>query len=432
MSFEQTTNFQDYKLYQKVKARLIYKYKGVNITAGSAFTLLNLIVFKRKISCSEVFRAISRLFLKLDREKIEYGFTQHKTVLSEMCFRPEHINLLEKIQNQLDQSILLPFHPHKLKVFPKISELIKILIFSLKNEEIDFLRTKEKFFLSLELAYYCHQIDLFEQVFRSSEIKCKNYIPLNSSVGLEAVITLFLNIQGIITYHIFHGIFGRYKLKIANDIINGENITAKKILAFSENTRKDLIRDFNICPGDIEIAGNPKYAFRTYRISNKRFQKCLVLNGYNYYDDAFLGLLKLLNDISSESGIRFIIKPHPNSRILNSGETKSFKNLTFIREKINLNNLLMIESFDFSIAFNTVTYYECLYNNLLSLRYSIDENIDFIGLDDKFFDRQTFFERLETFHGMSPDLLAKQYEELLSKTLGAGINRYKEIIDQNI
>ena len=47
-------------------------------------------------------------------------------------------------------------------------------------------------------------------------------------------------------------------------------------------------------------------------------------------------------------------------------------------------------NYDFAIAYNTTAYYEAMYYNMVCFRYVVDENGEFNGLNDKFYDETSF------------------------------------------
>lgn len=430
MSFENTKNYSDFLRYKSLKEEFVFTYKGINVTRGAAFTILNIIMFGKKTSLSNLWFALKKQFLRIDAYRILNTLNEGKTVITEIAGRSDYNELLSLIAASLKRSEIIPLYPHKRVLYCNLSSLCRSLWVTLFSKSLQGFNLSNRVEVGLELSYYCNQIDILSKVRqRIGPINIHaRYIPLNSAVGEEAIITLFLNSIDIPTFHIFHGIFGRYKINIANDVINGENITAQKILPFSQVMKEDLVRDFSISLDRVFIAGNPKYPLKSISIT-EQFKKCIVLNGFAYYDQDFLKLLTFLDRIALELSIEIHIKPHPASKILTYLGENEFENLNWITERITISELMRQRQFDFAITFNTVTYYECMYFDLIAFRYRCGENIDFIGLDDKFSDHRTFLCQLNHFKALDNKLLNKNIQSLLVDVLGMGINNYSAIVE---
>jgi hypothetical protein len=427
MSFEQTINYKKFQCYQEIKNSFGFHYQGIDLGKVLASDLFGLIVFDSTAKLRDYY---FWPFLRLDVSKFIIAFKLKDVVFSTLYnSRKDHKELLEKIQGSTSNSCSVEITPHKKKflISPKVFLLNYYKVF--KNKKLSILGFKNRLMIFSRAIYYCHQIEELNNRFRGINLSQKKYIPFISSVGIEALLTLFFNQKGVETFHIFHGIFGRYKHRIANDIINGENICAKKILAFSESIKLDLIRDFNLNSERIFIAGNPKYPCKNINV-NTRFRKCIVLNGFGFYDNDFIHLIKLLNKVSIETGMQFDIKPHPNSDILLNHVVKECKSINFLSKTRTLSEIFETTEYDFAITFNTVTYYECMYYNLISFRYNTNENIDFIGLSDKFSNYQDLFKTIDYFKSINIDKINIMITQLLREVLGMGINNYDNIINK--
>ncbi len=425
MSFENTENYKLFEKYQIIKHSLAIKYKEIDISKVLASDLLGIVMFP---SNPKFINYIFLPFLRIDASKFVAAFQNYDTVFSTIYNdRKDHKELLEKIVESTDNSCQINVTPHKKNFIISATAIFWSFKYIFNNVFLKDITFNKKMYLVLRTIYFCHQIETFFSAFSQIDLKEKKYIPFISGVGVEAAFTSFFNYKGVQTFHIFHGLFGRYRIRIPNDIINGENILAKKILAFGTIQSHDLIQDFGCSPVKIEIAGNPKYPFKKIDVS-LNFKNCIVLGGFSFYDKEFLLLLKLLNSISLETAISFHVKPHPNSKILSLPEIKDLKNVNFIEKGITLNELFSGNNYDFAITFNTVTYYECMYYNLVCLRYEVNENLDFEGLDDRFVDKKTFLERIEKFKATNKQQLNLKITSLLESTLGMGINNYNTLI----
>jgi len=426
MSFENTNNYHLYQHYKQIKNSLAYNYKGIDLSKVIAWNLLGIVVYGYKAKLKDF---IYYPFLRIDTLKLNKSFQLHDTLFTTFFEgRKDYLELLSKISASIDNPAIVPINPHRKSLRINLSETIRLIRFIYGNRQLDGLGLMLKLYLIFMLVYYCHAIDDMKYTFRKANLTNKKYIPFNSAVGIEALLTLFFKSKGVKTFHIFHGIFGRYKIKIANDIINGENINAEYILAYSESTKEDLIRDFGHLPDKIFIAGNPKFPSKEISV-NTQFKKCIVLNGFSFYDMEFLTLLTLLNEVALETGITFEVKPHPTSKILLYPEIKNLEHINFIPRGKTIKELFKTEKYDFAITFNTVTYYECMYYNLICLRYSVGENLNFDGLDDRFVNGESLLGRIAYFKNHGQSRLNHDIKQLLIRTLGAGVNNYSNIVN---
>jgi hypothetical protein len=428
MSFKQVSNFNDFLQYKKVKSALNFEYQGIPIEKTIAFELLNTIMFDFEQSALASFKL---LFITIKTNVLLDAFIKHDVIFSTAYnSRRDHKNLLESIQKTVTNSTIVDLIPQKLQLSIKLKHFYIAFVHIFLNEYLRHFRLNQKIYLTASVIYVLNLIDELKKTFGGTDISNKKFIPFVSAVGPEALLTIFFNAREVKTFHIFHGLFGRYKIRIANDIVNGENITARWILAFGEVTKNDLISDFGIDPQAILVAGNPKYPAKVISIK-QTFKRCLVLGGFKFYDNDFAELLLFLDQTAKVTGIRFDVKPHPNSDVMDRNDVKACLNLNFLLRSTSIQTLLSGEVYDFAISFNTVTYYECMYYGLVSLRYSVNENIDFDGLEDRFFNIESLLARIEYFQSLKSSDLDDMVGRLLTRTLGMGINRYNSIIMAN-
>jgi hypothetical protein len=425
MSFEATSNFEEYKKYQELKKSLILNYKGIDLIKVVAFELFNMTVSKNGIKS---YKFLFLPFLRIDCSKFAKALKSNSTLITSLFNdRPDYLELLEGIQRSVERSEIVQINPHKISFRLNLKATAKCCSFFYHNPYLGNYGICNKAYLILRTIYACHLIDDLDKTFHREDLQSKNYIPFNSAVGIEVVLTQYFNKEGANTFHIFHGLFGRYKLSIANDIINGENITAKKILSFGETTRGDLINDFLKPQSDVLVAGNPKFPAKKISVKST-FKRCIVLNGFGYYDKDSEKLFNLVNQIAAKREIVFDIKPHPSSKITEEKYKNKFWRINFLPQSISLRELLKQGDYDFAITLNTVTYYECLYYDLICLRYGIGENLNFIGLDDRFYDEQSMIEKINELKSENLYSLNSSIESLLKNTLGMGINNYNKLI----
>lgn len=426
MSFESTINYRAFENYKTVKESVRYSYKEVDLGSLIAWDLLQILVFETRVSWKE---ALKLLFIRAATKRVANAFRENQTVFSTVYpSRKDHNDLLNAIQSTVARSTQIDLSSHNAQVPLNLATFVRCIRIVIKNRHLRKLRLLDQIAIFARLFYACSQIDSLDKALKGVRLAKKSYVPFNSAVGLEAIVTGYLNSRNVDTFHIFHGIFGRYRTKIANDIINGENIVARKILAFGVGQAEDLARDFGIHRYRIAVCGHPKYPARDIEVKQS-FKKCLVLGGFRFYDNDNLQMLILLNAYAKTSTIKFDVKPHPNSRIDELAKAHNLERLCILPKTSSLKELMEDGKYDFAITFNTVTYYEVMYYGLVSLRFSVNENLDFEGLDDKFWDHSSLNSRIEYFSTMPSQELNSSVRSLLIRTLGMGINKFNENIN---
>jgi hypothetical protein len=413
-------NYEKYYEYLRLKNSFNIKYKDVPIKNFLAWDLIN-IAFNDNLGFDK--NMLYLPFMRLNIKNIHNNYLNFKTIFFQSVERKDHIDLVNEISKNLNDSIIIKLFPHKRSIKFPILLFFKSLFIICKNSSIKKYHTSIKLYLVFKLTYYLLQLKLLNK-YNYPNVDEKKIITVNSSVGIDSLITLFFKAKNINTYHIFHGIFGRYKKMIVTDIINGENITAKYILAFSNVQRNDMIIDFNINPESIFVLGNAKYPFKQLKFNNN-FKKCLILTGTIYYDVQSLELIQILNTFGPNSNLSFYFKPHPSSKILKNNKLNTYKNICVLNNNTTLKELLNTNQFDFAITSNTFSYYETLYYDLITFRYSKDENIDFIGLKDKFYDQNSLMNLIKEFSTMNLLDYSREVERLLIEVLGMGINNFR-------
>ena len=114
------------------------------------------------------------------------------------------------------------------------------------------LSIKEYLFI---LPYLIRSIKLIDYI-NESNLSCKQYVALNSSVGIESFLSLYFKSKGIPTYSLQHGMYYEFKNTLPYDFINYENICADKLLAWGKYT-SDQISTYATYKDQICIYGFP-------------------------------------------------------------------------------------------------------------------------------------------------------------------------------
>lgn len=425
MSFESAINYNTYHKYVNLKNKLRYDYKGINLAIVCAIDFIEIFIDNRKIT----FRKLAEiLFKRLKLRQIKRSFCNYDYIFtSDVPGRKDHEQLILNIQNDIQNSSYTKLEYYFIPCFNPI-RFYNFLKYLRKEEDIRHIFLTQQFYLAAKFTFYARLIDKLEYTFDKIDLIGKHYIPLNSSAYTESALTMYFNNKKVNTFHIFHGFFGNYEKKIANDVVNGDNITADRILAMSEKQKEDLERDFFLDKDRISITGHPKYKGLPAK-PKLTFKNCLILNGISTYDESFMSLLPILEEISEETDITFSIKPHPLSMISKRYDFSHSK-IKIIDKSLGIKDLLSSTKYDFAITHNTSSYYECLYYGLIAFRWDIGTNMQFAGLDDKFANKNELLTKIEAFkfYVDNTDKLHNDIKKLLEYNIGIGINNYaKEI-----
>ena len=272
------------------------------------------------------------------------------------------------------------------------------------------------FMMAAKLCFCKRTIDNLNCVFGSIDLSGKHFLPLLGQAYHEAILLHFFKQKGVSTYAMFHGIIGRYKRTIPLDVVLGENIVADKVLALSESQRQILIEEFGIDPSIVYVV-------------KKEIKRCIVLGGVSVYDDALLQLLQLLETCSGKIGIKCFFRPHPTSKVIFNPAYKVMRGIQLLDSKKTLMEILSSGEFDMAITCNTTAYYECMYYGVIPLRWARDENHKWKGLDDRFYDEASFFEKVREIRMSDPIQYCGQMKEVLVSELGVGINNYNQVVN---
>ena len=422
MAFEQTENFQQYRRYKTLKNEFLYCYKGIDLIKVISIDLVEIIVCGEKKTIRHIGDA---LFRRLNTNILVEAFNQNKTVFShDYPKRKDHVELATLVQQEVENSELVFLNYHFKYWF---NLFLFVRNFFIVAKQIKGVSLRNKLYLAARLVYYRRMTDDLNNAFQNIDLQRKIYVPFSSSAYNEALLTLFFYQKGVKTFHLFHGFFGRYQQEIPKDIIAGENIFTDTILAFSETQRNDLISDFGVDADTIFVAGHPKYPEKKISIDTT-FKSCIILGGIKFYDEHLEVLLKLLDGIAEELRMRFYLKPHPHSDIVNSSTFKNCKNIVLLDKTETLKHLFSSGKYDCAITHNTSSYCDCMYYNIVPLRWKVGENMNFEGFEDKFYDEESLKTLIEKYRQMNKEDLNNMITALLKNSYGIGINNYKELI----
>jgi hypothetical protein len=388
--------------------------------------------FNNEVSYFEI---VKIFFRQISFNKVRDAFQTCDIVVTNSNDRNDNLELINSCFKTFKnlKHIKLTSLNRRIGLNHNLKELNTVFPFFMKkdNELINF---KAKLYLAVSTIYYLNALRSLEQAFSSEKLvkllHTKKYIAFNSAYDLETLITLFLKDKNVKTYHLSHGIsYISYKNFKPFDSVNGENICADTILVWGESSKLDLLANYNnaIIGKSIYISGNPKYPLKSINLKNT-FLNGVVFLGRSIYDMENKELLLILSKVATEIGINFSIKIHPFSDEKQIKKIIDLNNLTLIPKKKTVFEILNESSFDFAISFNTTVYYEAMYYNLFCFRFGLNENENYTGLNDKFKTSQELINLINKYKNKHFTDINNDVTQLLSNTLGMGINNFKQIL----
>lgn len=280
--------------------------------------------------------------------------------------------------------------------------------FALSSILIDYMSS----YLSLKAAVIQNNVDLSKVT----------YIPFNSSVGMESILTQYLNQNGAKTYHLCHGLhFAPNYRFFSVDAFNKELITANTVLSWGQSfvdNDNDLHKH--------EIVGNPKYLEKDIKIDINK-DTAIVLLARRQYDDNNCKLLDVLAEYEKINKTKFYIKPHPTSdihRIESLCDKYGFE----LCGKGTLSELFGHQKYGFAISYETTSYFEAMYHDTFCFRYALEENECYGEFDNRFITAEQLDSQVRKYMSMQKDAINEEIKNVLKYELGIGLNRYKEVL----
>ena len=206
--------------------------------------------------------------------------------------------------------------------------------------------------------------------------KIKGFIAFNSAVYDDAILSSVFNNEKIKTFSLQHGYYSIYKINIPLDIINYENLVAKQLLCWGQDTYNNML-SFGLKKDRLFILGNPKMNYsKNIDIARPKFNKCLVLLGRDIYHDSNIHLINMLTTISKTSNEEFVLKLHPTLRVKKL-ENAYIGKFEIFDENKTVHEIFKSYNFDLAISNNTSAYFDALINGILCFRFTKYENEDF-------------------------------------------------------
>lgn len=420
-----------WKDYIELNKTIKLKHNNIDFNKALAHNLL-FISFKAYTSKNISYFTILTSFMKSKNfNQLELALKNKKIIFTTWAERADYIELIDAVKEQLENQILLKISDIKPKLKINFHNIYKAFIAckATFNTNIDF---KLKLFIVSQLCYNLNiETELKKLLTKfNMNFQAKSYVAFNSSFGLESLICqVFNQYSNIQTFSLSHGLsYVNYSIYKPLDYINGYNITAQKVIVWGESSKQDLIKNYDISSDRILIGGNPKYPIKYINLK-QTFKHCIVLLPRGIYDDSNILLLQLLKECLKTHPFSVTVKLHPNLDrnkyipIVNENGFKlSDESNTLLQELISNN-------YDFAIAYNTTAYYESFYYSIPCFRFGINENEQFIGLDDLFTSSNELIERIESYKKIDNGKLNNQVSRILKKTIGFGVNKYSTFLN---
>nr|WP_294795871.1 hypothetical protein [uncultured Mucilaginibacter sp.] len=420
------TNFERYK---QLKSQIAIVYNSIDFSKALSFECSQIAFNKQSIAAIKFTDLFKFCYASRDVTKLVNAFKEHATVLTTVYTRKDYEELIEKSFFNVKDFVRVTIDdlPYKSRFSFSLSKylLATKLFFQFSGLNLSL---KERVYLATRFIYQANFIDFLDTSFEGVDVHRNKYIAFNSAFDIETVLTLFLNKKGVDTYHFSHGLsYITFKYNVPIDILNTYNISAKKVLVWGQSSKIELLSKTAFLPGDIFIAGNPKYADRKIDVK-KTFSSCIIFLGRSIYDSGNIELLKLVALIKNRYDINFTVKAHPASQqslflpILNQ------HGINLLSNQETINSILASNEYDFAVSYNTNAYFEALYNNLICFRYGVGENEGFDCLDDVFTDEESFNSIIIKYRNMDDEKINKAVTDLLVTNVGMGLNRYSDIL----
>ncbi|PWJ60393.1 hypothetical protein CLV98_101577 [Dyadobacter jejuensis] len=416
---------KEFTQYKELKELLKFNDHGIDFEKVLALDICTL-TYQTELSLPQIFYSffLSNSLIK----PLVAGLLKPGILVIEANTRPEFASLLKQMLKDLSNYEIVPLSDHRISILPNIFLALASFAFVWKRTH-KILPLTSIIYLSSRLTYYRTIAKAIIKELENKKINCHTLVSFNCQVRLEALFTQFANNQGLKTYTLTHGMsYTSYRKFIPVDALNGENVTANKILVWGESNKTDLSRNFGIDPSRILTAGNPLYPLQKINVQQS-FRCAVILLGRKIYDNGNQNILKVAAELKKQYGIEFAVRLHPSLDAQFYSQYCHKLGLSLADSTIQLKEMLQKSEYDFAIVNNSTTYYESMYHNMICFRYEPDENDAFHGLDDKFTNASSLYDRITTFKNADPYILNNEVKFVLEENLGMGINRYREILE---
>lgn len=408
---------------EKLRNSTSFFYKKILVCDVLMKAYVTIVYEPFKVVQLDYLSILKKGFKTFDFSDFSNLFKNYNTITTLQVNRPDYKDLL----SLYTQHIKHCSEPYCFEDLPEkrtfiLSNTLNGLLYFIKMSRV-IVGFKNNLYVSMMYINYLNQINSLEKSFKSISIENKSYIPFNSAFDIENLYTQFLNNVHCRTFHVSHGLnYIIYKGDESYDYVNGLCISGNEILVWGKSSEENLLANYDT-KKKIVIAGNPKYPYKNISISQE-FTECIVFLARPAFDEYNIKLLKLLGEKNKNCNIKFSIKAHPFSNLMKLNEICAEYDMPLLPNSVTVHTLLSSNSYNFSITYNTTVYYESMYYNLLSFRFSLGESENFDGLEDKFCSIEELDEQISKFKEKNSDNINEEIEKLLIHNLGMGINEY--------
>lgn len=364
-----------------------------------------------------------------DLTKLKMAFRKHQNIFTSTIARKDVMLRMEKMVNDVPDSIIVPLYSFRTKrliiSLPLLIKAASIVRHTMKNYH----GFKAYLYFTGFLYRYMWLYRLLDHVFSNADLRGKAYMGLSSSTFDDVVFTEFFKRKGATTYHFTHAInFVDFAIHPVYEFIAPYNITADNILVWGKSSITDIKVVFpHLLNRRILIGGNNLMPDKEIRLHHS-FTKCLVLLTVSSYYKENVSLLYLLHEVAQEKpNIRFYIKPHPTAPLGDIPKICRELNLEMVDRSMPTSVSMDSDKFDFAISNQTNAYYDAIYHNLPCFRYAENENVQYLGMDDKFKSCSELIKKIQEFKEMPENELNQKARDVLVNVTGMGINHYSEI-----
>lgn len=417
-------NDANFKRYKSIKAEFDIRYNEYNLQNLIAHDIARFVFLNKLPQIKSVFR-----WFVTPSKNYFVPFFKHKYLTSNIYpRRKDYCSLFGLIRDELGISnkTIDYIYGRQIRVVLSLKNIYKSIKEAYKAKA--HLSFREVLFFAASLTYYKNILDLFEKRL-ISVTNTKYFFASNSSSTPDSILCLYFNKLGVKTYSFQHGAYSSFQSFVPMDIINVENMTSEKMLCWGQST-VDLMTNWEYGLNSSVITGNPRYKNIKLHSVKQSFKTGIVFLGRFIYDKENIKLLELLSELQSKiKGLKISVKPHPT---LNGDKYKKLLialNLKLIDKDKLLTELINSDKYDFAVSYNSTAYYEPLTHGIPCFRFSLNENENLYGMDDKFISTSELEQKINQFKKMKSDDLLNNMKNVLQYVFNIDNVDYKKLIN---
>ena len=285
------------------------------------------------------------------------------------------------------------------------------------------LNFEQKLRLSCKACVYCNSIIDLEKF---SLHGVKKYLSMYHVSQLENLITQYMKLHGIPTYSLCEGMYVVDKENLTLDSMQYANFETEHLLVWGQFVIDSFCKE-GVPKDKMEVGGYPhEVTVRQVKRTNS-MKKCLVMLARRDFMEADMRLLNLLSQYTSKYD--FYLKAHPNSDFDVLDDFANTHNMKMVSKDVTINECMQEYDFNWTIAVNTTAYYESLMRGIPSLRYDDGCYVLMPGGLDSFKNAGQLDNCIEHIRqNLASGDYQKEVNDLLSYTVGVGIDNYKKIL----